>query len=259
MKMIQDGADIIDIGGESTRPGAKEVDWQTETSRIVPVVQEVRKFSEIPISIDTRHAETAQLVINAGADIINDVSNGTFDPNMFTTVSDLHVPIILVHSRGNPETMQKPHHLGYNNVIVDVAQILQQRSIAAKQVGIPLHLQLLDVGIGFSKMTQDNWILLNNLNKVRDLVTNDEMNINDVNSSGHRNSFGGYPFVVGISRKQFLGTLTGIKQPHERDYTSIATAVVILMKNLSNPIIFRVHNVTAMKQALQVVQKMLIS
>lgn len=255
-EMIRDGADIIDIGGESTRPGAQEVDWETETARIVPVIQELRKFSEIPISVDTRHAETAYFVAKAGADIINDVSNGAFDHNMFVIVSNLHLPVILVHSRGKPETMQKPHNLEYQNIIVDVAQTLRERSIIAKQSGVPCHLQLMDVGIGFSKMINDNWTLLNNLNKIKDIVNNCKIISNNMDYCSNQNSVCGYPMVVGVSRKRFLGTLTEIKQPHERDYASIATSVITLMKNSFNPIIFRVHNVMATRQGLQVVQKM---
>jgi len=110
LQMVKEGAAIIDIGGESTRPGAKEVAIDEQIQRTVPVIQRIRKVSQIPISIDTRHAEVARAAIEAGADIVNDVSGGSFDPNMLSTVADLGVPIILMHMRGTPETMQSCRH-----------------------------------------------------------------------------------------------------------------------------------------------------
>lgn len=134
--MINDGADIIDIGGESTRPGAKEVSIEEELMRTIPVISELRDQSDIPISIDTRHAKVAYEAICAGADIVNDVSGGKFDPDMFSTVAQLQVPMVIMHMRGIPENMQTLTEYKNNDVLTDVVETLRCLSNTAQAKGI---------------------------------------------------------------------------------------------------------------------------
>lgn len=133
--MVKGGADIIDIGGESTRPGAKEVQIEDELERTIPFISKLRKDSDVPISIDTRHAEVASQAICAGADIVNDVSGGTFDQNMFKTVADMQVPMVIMHMRGIPETMQSLTDYKDNDVLADVSESLKMLSDTAQRAG----------------------------------------------------------------------------------------------------------------------------
>lgn len=195
------------------------------------------KVSDVCISIDTRHAAVARAAVEAGADIVNDVSGGTFDPDMLSTVAELGVPIILMHMRGTPETMQTLTN--YDNVIENVAEGLLERSRAAEACGIPKWLQVLDPGIGFAKDMRGNLSLLKNLGKLRSLLN-------------------GSPLLVGTSRKGFIGRITGEEKAEERDYGTVAANVAALCieqtENKSDDsdvcTILRVHNVRATKQAL---------
>lgn len=244
MQLVRDGADIIDIGGESTRPGAEEVDAQEELDRVIPIIQRIRKEEElfnIPISIDTRNATVARAAILAGADIVNDVSGGTHDPEMFTTVASLSVPMIIMHMRGNPKTMQSmtDYSDGEDNggVVSVVARELMRRSVAAEAAGIPRWLQILDPGIGFAKDLHGNLSLLRNVNTLRRYCDN-------------------LPILFGPSRKGFIGKITGETKPEERDYGTIAACLASIQSGDSaingacN--ILRVHNVKAVKQAVSV-------
>ncbi len=165
LRMEKEGAGIIDIGGESTRPGAPEIPIEEQIRRTVPVIQSIRKATDIPISIDTRHAAVARAAIEAGADIVNDVSGGTFDKEMLPTVASLRVPVILMHMRGTPETMQTMTE--YDDIVENVIAALLERSKAAELAGIPRWLQVVDPGIGFAKDQMGNLRLLKNLNKIR--------------------------------------------------------------------------------------------
>eukprot|EP00593_Proboscia_inermis_P008698 CAMPEP_0171313744 /NCGR_PEP_ID=MMETSP0816-20121228/45152_1 /TAXON_ID=420281 /ORGANISM="Proboscia inermis, Strain CCAP1064/1" /LENGTH=240 /DNA_ID=CAMNT_0011801583 /DNA_START=277 /DNA_END=999 /DNA_ORIENTATION=+ len=233
--MEKDGAHIIDIGGESTRPGAKEIAIEEELHRVVPVILSLRKVSNVPISIDTRHSHVAKAAIAAGADIVNDVSGGTFDEEMLSTVSKLSVPMILMHMRGTPETMQTM--TSYSNVVNDVAHSLKKLSQRASDAGIPKWLQVLDVGIGFAKDYHGNLELLKyGPGRVREYMGDDTAML-----------------LWGPSRKGFLGTITGEKVAEKRDYgTTAACCMAVATGPLGACNIIRVHNVKDVKQAIQV-------
>lgn len=260
LQMVTDGATIIDVGGESTRPGAQEVDVEEELRRTIPVIKALRHHShcnhqDIIISIDTRRSIVAQAAVEAGADIVNDVSGGTYDANMWSTVSSLQVPYIMMHMRGTPETMK--HYCYYDpDVVTHVAQSLAQRSRMASEAaeGIRLWLQVLDPGIGFAKDVDSDLSLIKHLpGKFRQLLQHD------------------YPLLVGLSRKSFIGHVTGETNPSERDYgTAAACAAALLVgaaeagpSHINNnngvvfftthPTIIRIHNVKGLRQAIQVI------
>jgi dihydropteroate synthase len=197
--------------------------------------------SQIPISIDTRHAKVAEAAVNAGADIVNDVSGGTFDPDMFSTVARLRVPIVLMHMRGIPETMQSfVKDYSGKGVVEDVIEALNERCDAAEAAGIPRWMQIVDPGIGFAKDLAGNLSLLRHLNRLR-------ANMRMGSST---------PVLLGTSRKGFLGKLAGVTKPEERDYATVASCVAALCLG-GNDVnsgcnIIRVHNVKAMKEAVLV-------
>ena len=233
LEMVSEGADIIDIGGESTRPGAETIPPHVQIERTVPVIKGIRNLSDVPISIDTRHSVVARAAVEAGADIINDVSGGSFDPEMLSTVADLGVPIVLMHMRGTPETMEIL--TDYDDVVEDVTKALLERSSEAEREGIPRWLQVLDPGIGFAKDLQGNLQLLKNLSAIRSML-------------------GGAPILLGTSRKGFIGKITGEKIAEERDYGTVASCIAAICLNdgLDSCNILRVHNVKGSKQAAMV-------
>jgi dihydropteroate synthase len=188
--------------------------------------------SDIPISIDTRRAAVARAAIAAGADIVNDVTGGTYDPDMLATVAELGVPIVLMHMRGTPKTMQSM--TDYNNVVGEVAESLRERSLAAEEVGAHRWLQVVDPGIGFAKDFNGNLLLLRNLSTIRSTV-------------------GNLPILLGTSRKGFLGKLTGVDNPADRDYGTVSSCVTALcLEQQLGCNIVRVHNVEAFVQAAKV-------
>ncbi|KAL3797741.1 hypothetical protein HJC23_000286 [Cyclotella cryptica] len=237
MQLEKDGARIIDVGGESTRPGAEEVSVDEELRRVLPVIARIREGSDVAISIDTRHSRVAKAAIEAGADIVNDVSGGTHDPNMLSCVASMGVPIILMHMRGNPKTMQAMTNYSENNgVVAGVAHELMERSAAAEAAGIHRWLQVLDPGIGFAKTTDGNLSLLKGADALR--KTCDDL-----------------PFLFGPSRKGFIGKITDEDDPNERDFGTIAACLAALHSNRDDKdscTILRVHNVKALKQAILV-------
>jgi len=237
LQMEKDGAGIIDIGGESTRPGAEPVGIEEELRRVLPIIERIRQESDIPISIDTRNARVAQAAIEAGADIVNDVSGGTHDPEMLPCVASMGVPMILMHMRGNPKTMQAMTNYTTDTnsgVLSGVVLELMERSKAAEAAGIPRWLQVLDPGIGFAKDVDGNLSLLKG-------------------SGVLRANCGNMPFLFGPSRKGFIGKVTGETDPAERDFGTIAACLVSIenkeeIRDACN--ILRVHNVKAVKQAV---------
>lgn len=235
LKLVKDGATIIDIGGESTRPGAKEVEVDIQLNRTIPVIRKLREVSDIPISIDTRHSQVAKAAIEAGADIVNDVSGGTFDPLMFQTVAELRVPIVIMHMRGTPETMQRMTL--YGDVVTEVATALKKQSEAAEECGIPRWLQVLDPGIGFAKDLDHNLSLLKH-------------------SSSLRNMVGGVPLLLGPSRKGFIGKISGETAAEERDYGTLASCLAGIVDKNGNlaPTILRVHNVKGVVQGVRIME-----
>jgi dihydropteroate synthase len=188
--------------------------------------------SDIPISIDTRHAVVARAAVEAGADVVNDVSGGTFDSDMLTTVAELGVPIVLMHMRGTPETMQQL--TDYNDIVQEVALALQERSQAAQEAGIHRWVQVLDPGIGFSKDLTGNLLLLKHFGKLQSMV-------------------GNLPMLLGTSRKGFIGKLTGETVPSQRDFGTVASCVAAICLSAGNEhcknTLLRVHNVKGVKQA----------
>eukprot|EP00934_Nitzschia_sp_Nitz4_P000604 Nitzschia sp. Nitz4//scaffold260_size33533//28720//29970//NITZ4_007883-RA/size33533-processed-gene-0.9-mRNA-1//-1//CDS//3329544695//604//frame0 len=230
LEMEHQGARIIDIGGESTRPGAPEVPVDIQIQRTVPVIKKIREVSDIPISIDTRHADVAEAAILAGADIVNDVSGGQFDENMLGTVAKLGVPVILMHMRGTPESMQD--FTNYADVVEEVTGVLRERSVAAEVAGIPRWLQILDPGIGFAKDLHGNLSLLKQLNAIR-------------------RKLGNMPILLGTSRKGFIRQVTGEPNAEDRDYATVGSKVTALCIDGSpeDCNIIRVHNVKASRDA----------
>jgi dihydropteroate synthase/2-amino-4-hydroxy-6-hydroxymethyldihydropteridine diphosphokinase len=247
MEMIEEGATIIDIGGESTRPGAREISVEEQIRRTVPVIQGIRirmkdSDGDVILSIDTRNAAVARAAVEAGADIVNDVSGGTFDENMLATVAELNVPMILMHMRGTPESMQQLTDYSEKGGVVDaVIEALKQRSIAAEEAGIPRWMQILDLGIGFAKGLDENLSLLKHYPEIRKRL-------------------GDIPLLLGTSRKGFIGKITGETIASERDFGTVSSCVTALCLGNSGTggrmslgcNILRVHNVKVAKQAIAV-------
>jgi dihydropteroate synthase len=180
-RMVDEGADAIDVGGESTRPGAEDVDVGEEIARTVPVIERISDLG-VPVSIDTRKATVAKAAIDAGASIVNDVSAGRFDEAMLAMVADRGVPVILMHMRGTPKTMDE--QTGYGDVVADVKAELLERTKAAEQAGVAVTKIALDPGLGFAKTADQSMELMRRIGELR---------------------ADGFPVVVGPSRKRFIG------------------------------------------------------
>jgi len=221
------GADILDIGGESARPFSEPVTLEEELRRVIPVIREIRKISNCPISIDTVKAEVAEAALNEGADIINDISALRFDPKMADVASAFEAPVVLMHMKGSPRDMQVDPY--YEDVVVEVKRFLEKRMAWANSKGIPKEKMLIDPGIGFGKSLHDNLVLINRLWEFTDL---------------------GVPVMVGVSRKAFLGTITGINEAGERDVATLGAIAASAMRGAD---LVRVHNVALTRQVLQVV------
>jgi dihydropteroate synthase len=219
LEMIQEGVDIIDIGGESTRPGADRVSEAEEIVRTIPVITELAKHG-VKISIDTMRASTAEAAISAGASVINDVSGGLADPFMLQTAARLQVPYIAMHWRGQSKDMNSKAI--YTDVVIDVISELQERITAALDAGIDPNNLIIDPGLGFAKETDHNWAIID---AIDDFVAL------------------GYPVLIGASRKRFLGG----DSPDEREQ-----ATIDLTKRLASSGVWavRVHSVKPHKEVL---------
>ena len=217
LEMIAEGVDIIDIGGESTRPGAVRVTALEEQRRVIPVIEKLSQTG-IPISIDTMHAQTAELAITAGASIVNDVSGGLADALMHEVVAEMGCPYILMHWRGHSKDMNS--QAIYGDVVIDVIAELSIQIDAALRSGIAKNNLIIDPGLGFAKDTAQNWELLNRIDEITDL---------------------GFPVLIGGSRKRFLGGET----PDEREVATIALTQTLLAKNIWA---VRVHSVSPHKK-----------
>jgi dihydropteroate synthase len=226
-EMIAAGVAIIDIGGESTRPGATEVALQDELQRTIPVIKAIRAISDVWISIDTSKAEVMRQAVAAGADIINDVRALT-EPGALQAAAECQVPVCLMHMQGQPDTMQL--NPSYDRVVDDVSQFLQRRVAACEQAGIPRERLVLDPGFGFGKTLDDNYQLLNQLERFHQL---------------------GLPLLVGLSRKSMIFNLLE-KTPAESLAGSIACATIAAQKGAQ---IIRVHDFNQTVDALKIVQK----
>ncbi|MDG2992333.1 dihydropteroate synthase [Candidatus Synechococcus calcipolaris G9] len=225
-QLVVAGADILDVGGQSTRPGAIEISLQEELGRVIPVIQNLRPTLDCPISIDTTRSDVAIAAIAAGADIINDVSGGEADAAMFTTVAELGVPYILMHRRGTPETMQTLTH--YDNVITELIRYFRERLEVATKAGIDCNRIILDPGIGFAKTAAQNIEIFQGLGELRQL---------------------GCPILVGPSRKSFIGHLLNQPDPKERVWGTAAACCGAIAQGVD---ILRVHDVSPMAQVCRV-------
>ena len=225
-EMISNGVDIIDIGGESTRPNAEAVAVEEELQRVIPIIQQLRKESSIPISIDTTKATVAKEAIAAGADIVNDISGATYDDGMLETVAELNVPIILMHIRGNPKTMQSL--TDYQDVIAEVKEFLNERISKAIACGIVRDKIIIDPGIGFAKKAEQSLELLQRLAEFKALEL---------------------PMLVGVSRKSFMRPILQKDDPKERIWGTAAACYSAISRGAD---ILRVHDVPQMYDVCRV-------
>jgi len=227
LKLEKDGADIIDIGGESTRPGANPISLNEEENRILPVIQEIRKKSNIPISVDTTKAEIAKKAIMLGANMINDISAGTFDPDMFKVAAKAEVPICIMHIKGNPKHMQD--NPTYADIIEEIKDYFKTAINRATLAGISPDKLIIDPGIGFGKTAEDNIKILQNISKFR--IFNKHI-------------------LIGTSNKSFIGAMLNLNVK-ERLEPTLATILYAFQQGTS---IFRVHDVLATKKFLSMVE-----
>ncbi len=223
LKMVEEGADILDVGGESTRPGSDPVDAREEIRRVIPVIEKVAGWTAVPISIDTTKAMVAEEALSAGACMVNDVSALHQDPQMAEVVAEKQVPLVLMHMRGVPKTMQA-ESIVYRNLLGEINEFLYDSIARATRFGIPRELLIVDPGIGFGKTVEHNLCILAELERLREL---------------------GRPVLIGASRKAFMGKLLDL-DVGERVY---ATAAVSAIAVLHGAHILRVHDVKPMRQA----------
>jgi dihydropteroate synthase len=225
LRLAEEGADILDIGGESTRPGADDVSVEEELRRVIPVIECLSKATSLPISIDTSKPEVMRAAVAAGAGMINDVCalrrDGALD-----AAAELGVPVVLMHMLGEPRSMQDAPD--YDDVVADVHRFLAERIFAAEMSGIPKKRIVVDPGFGFGKTTAHNLALLAQLERFTDL---------------------GVPVLAGLSRKRTIGEITGRDDPHDRVYGSVAAHVIAAQRGAK---LLRVHDVAATVDALKI-------
>jgi len=217
VQIAEEGADIIDIGGESTRPGAEPVSAKEELKRVLPVIEELRAKIDISVSIDTSKSEVASAALDAGASIINDVTAGQGDEKMLPLAAKRKAAIVLMHMQGEPRTMQKNPH--YKDVVAEVADFFRQQYARALECGIDPMAIAFDPGIGFGKTLEHNVTLLKNLER---------LHVHD------------RPLVVGVSRKSFLGKLVGSSEMRDRLAPTIALTAILRAGGAD---VLRVHDV----------------
>ena len=226
LELAEEGADLIDIGAESSRPGAEPVTGDEELRRLVPVVQEVCRRVPVPVSVDTVKAAVARAALEAGASIINDISACKADPAMLWLVAESGAGLVLMHMQGTPRTMQQAPR--YGSVVEEVREFLRERMQAALQAGISADQILLDPGIGFGKNLQHNLVLLDRLDALQSL---------------------GRPILVGVSRKAFIGEVLGRRTGDRLLGTAAAVAAAVLR----GAKVVRVHDVKAMRDVVRVI------
>ena len=230
--LVSQGADILDVGGESTRPGAMRVSLETEQQRVLPVVEAIAKELDVLISIDTMNSSTARKAVQLGARIVNDVSGGLADPQMFGAIQDLDCQYILGHWRGHSDVMD--NLVGYSDVAREVVGELAEQVSMAVAAGISRDRIIVDPGLGFAKQMQQNWDLVARLNELEQL---------------------GLPILVGASRKKFLASIldddpASVSNPRRDVATAVLTALLLQRKLWG----VRVHNVEATSDAIKVVR-----
>jgi dihydropteroate synthase len=229
--LVAHGMDILDIGGQSTRPGARPISVEAEKQRVIPVIEAIRavtdeELSHVVISVDTTESAVARAAVRAGADIVNDISGGTFDKAMFSTVADLGVPIILMHIRGNPQTMQQ--YTDYHDLIGEIHEFLRHQIDDAVAVGVTPGQIAIDPGIGFAKTYPQNLEILRSLREFRDL---------------------GCPILVGPSRKGFIGWILHQPDPQKRVWGTAAACCGAIAQGVD---ILRVHDGAEMHDVCRV-------
>jgi dihydropteroate synthase len=225
LELAAQGADIIDVGGESTRPGAEPVGLAEELARVLPVIRGLAEKTDAPISIDTTKAEVARQALAAGAQLVNDISALRNDPDMAAVVAASGAPVVLMHMRGTPETMQQDTR--YDNLLAELAVFFRERILLAQSAGIAVEKIIIDPGIGFSKSVEDNFVIIKNLHVLTAL---------------------GQAVLVGPSRKAFIGRITG-RDAAQRD-AGTASAVAVAVYNGAH--IVRVHNAVMMRDVVRV-------
>lgn len=244
-QLIDEGATILDIGGESTRPGSNRIDADTEIARITPVVKALADTTA-RLSVDTLHAKTAAVMLDLGVHIINDVSGGLFDSQMFSTLAHHpHAHYVLGHWRATPETMNA--HANYHDVLAEVSAEMARQVAAARACGV--HNIVLDPGIGFAKNAEHNWQLLTKLGELRSQV-GAQAGITDLDPN-EQLSAAPLPVMVGVSRKRFLARFSRDEDAASRD---LATALISAQLASQRPWALRVHNVAASVAALQIAE-----
>ncbi|MFH1905054.1 MAG: dihydropteroate synthase [bacterium] len=226
-EMIAQGADIIDIGGESTRPGAEPVTEKEESARVISLIKEIVKKFNLPVSIDTRKAEVAKKALDAGACMVNNVGGLKGNRELGKIVAHYDVPIILMHMRGNPQTMQKD--IKYRSVVSDIIEELKSSIALAQDAGIREDNILVDPGIGFGKTTEDNLKIINRISEFKIL---------------------GKPVVLGPSRKSFIGNVLNLDVKERLEGTLAAVAYAVL-KDVS---IIRVHDVVETRRVIDMIK-----
>lgn len=228
IRMEGEGADIIDIGGESTRPGAKPVDIEEELKRVIPVIEGIRKRSNIIISIDTYKSVVAAKAISAGAGLVNDISGLRFDKNMVRIVSESKVPVIVMHMLGNPQNMQSD--IFYANLMKELILFFEERVSVLTANGVNKINIILDPGIGFGKTIDHNLTIIRELNRIVDL---------------------GFPVLVGPSRKSFIGNILNLPTEDRID----GTAAVVTAAIMNGSRIVRVHDIKEMLRIVNMTEK----
>lgn len=229
LAMLDEGVDIIDVGGESTRPGSHGITADEEMHRVLPVIEALSANGAV-ISIDTRHAITAREAVDAGAHIVNDVSAGLSDPKMLSVVATLGCPYIAMHTRGESADMQS--RAVYKDVVKEVVDELRERVEASLAAGIAASNLILDPGIGFAKEAEHNWKILNHLEAFKEI---------------------GYPVLIGASRKRFLGKLVGADNTDARESATVALTALLANQGIWG---VRVHSVKSHRDAISVARSM---
>jgi dihydropteroate synthase len=227
IELEAEGADIIDVGGESTKPGSEPIAAEEELKRIIPVISALRKRTSSLISVDTTKSEVAQAALDEGADIINDISSFRFDSKMLPLAAQKQVPVVLMHMKGIPKTMQDNPR--YEDVVLEVKAFFKEKIQAAQEHGIKKEKIIIDPGLGFGKGLKDNLVLINRLQTFEEL---------------------GCPLLVGVSRKSFIGKILNLPAA-ERLEGTIASALLSIINGAH---ILRVHDVAAVKRAVLVAE-----
>ncbi|MXZ74697.1 MAG: dihydropteroate synthase [Gemmatimonadetes bacterium] len=223
-RLAEEGADVIDVGGESTRPGAEPVELEEELRRVIPVIEKLKDRIEQPVSIDTRKAEVARRAIGAGARMVNDVSGLTADPDMTGTVAAEGVPVVIMHTAGTPRDMQR--NPGYRDTVGEIVEWLDARMAHAVAHGIRRSRIIVDPGIGFGKRLSDNLLLIRSLASFRQLNR---------------------PILIGPSRKSFIGRVLDA----EKDDRMEGTAAAVALSVANGASIVRVHDVREMSRVVR--------